>query len=129
MKLLLDTCSLLWLSDSPETLSASAAKAISDNADQLYVSATSAFEIGIKHRKGRLHLGMEPQDWWHRNIQDKNIQVLPVTAEVALASTSLPAHHADPCDRIIIATAQGMAAQIVTSDELISQYSEASVVW
>lgn len=97
MKLLLDTCAVLWLADAPERLGASAQSAIQAHNDALYVSAISAFEIGVKYRKGKLTLEMTPEAWWERVVRDKNLQVLPVTDTVALASTALPALHADPC--------------------------------
>jgi PIN domain nuclease of toxin-antitoxin system len=129
MKLLLDTCAVLWLADEPQQLGAKARSFIQTHADELYVSAISAFEIGVKYRKGKLVLGMSPEAWWERVVRDKNLQVLPITDTVALASTALPGLHADPCDRIIIATAEGIHASIVTSDQLITQYPSATVVW
>lgn len=129
MKLLLDTCAILWLADVPEKLSAKAAAFIQSSPDELYVSAISAFEIGLKGRKGKLDLGMTPEGWWEKVVDDKNLQVLPVTDTVALASTALPPVHSDPCDRIIIATAEAIGASVVTSDGLIAQYPSASVVW
>lgn len=129
MKLLLDTCAILWLADVPEKLSAAAAASIQLCPDELYVSAISAFEIGLKGRKGKLELGMSPDDWWEKVVSDKNLQVLPVTDTVALASTALPPVHADPCDRIIIATAEAIGASVVTSDGLIAQYPSVSAVW
>ncbi len=129
MKLLLDTCAVLWLADAPNKLGAAAAEAVQTSADELYVSAISAFEIGVKSRKGKLSLGMSAEDWWAKVVLDKNLQVLPITDTVALASTALPTIHADPCDRMIIATVLGIQASIVTSDRLITQYSSATVVW
>ncbi|MDP1591120.1 MAG: type II toxin-antitoxin system VapC family toxin [Prosthecobacter sp.] len=129
MKLLLDTCAVLWLADEPEKLGTSAQPAIQAHRDALYVSAISAFEIGVKYRKGKLTLGMTPEAWWQRVVRDKNLQVLPITDTVALASTALPGLHADPCDRIIIATAEGLDASIVTSDQHITHYPSATVVW
>lgn len=129
VKLLLDTCAVLWLADEPQKLGVSAQSFIQAHSGALYVSAISAFEIGVKFRKGKLVLGMSPEAWWERVVRDKNLQVLPVTDDIALASTGLPGLHADPCDRIIIATAEGIAASIVTSDQLIAQYPSAKVVW
>jgi len=129
MKLLLDTCAILWLARDVSRLGQSARMIIRERQDSLYVSAISAFEIGVKHRKGKLDLEMSPEDWWNLAVSHHGLQVLPVTDTVALASTALPALHADPCDRIIIATAEGIHASIVTSDQLISQYPSATVVW
>ena len=129
MKLLLDTCAILWLAADAARLSDAARQAISANPSELFVSAISAFEISLKHRKRKLDLGMEPDAWWFRAVAHHGLLVLPVTDEIALASTALPPLHADPCDRIIIATGAKHGAAIITSDTLISQYSSATVVW
>lgn len=129
LKLLLDTCAILWLAADPARLSPAARQAISVNAGELYASAISAFEIGIKHRKGRLDLGLEPEVWWARAVRHHGLHVLSITDEVALDSTALPPLHADPADRIIIATAVSQGASILTSDALIRQYPAAAVIW
>ncbi len=129
MRLLLDTCAILWLAADPARLSDAARDAISANRSDLFVSAISAFEISLKHRKGRLDLGMEPDAWWPRAIAHHGLLVLPVTDEIALASTALPPLHADPCDRIIVAAGAKHGAAIVTNDTLISQYAAATVLW
>lgn len=127
--LLLDTCGLLWLAARPDALSVAARAAISTHAGDLYISAISAFEIGLKHRKGRLDLGLAPEEWWSRAIAHHGLRVLPITAEIALASTALPPHHADPCDRLILATAHTLGAPIVTADPLFRQYAGTPVIW
>ena len=129
MKLLLDTCAVLWLARDASRLGRTALESVRESPDTLYVSAISAFEIGVKHRKGKLDLDMSPEDWWRLAVNHHQLQVLPVTDDIALASTGLPGLHADPCDRIIIATAEGIAAAIITSDRLIAQYPSAKVVW
>lgn len=77
MKLLLDTCAILWLADVPEKLGANAASSIVSCRDELYVSSISAFEIGQKRRKGKLELGMPPEAWWEKVVSDKNLQGPP----------------------------------------------------
>lgn len=129
MKLLLDTCAVLWLAAEPGRLSAPARQAISDHPSALFVSAISAFEIALKHHKRRLDLGLEPVEWWARAVAHHGLRVLPVTDDIALASTALPPLHADPCDRIVIATAIQQDMQIVTVDALIRQYPLVTVVW
>ncbi len=129
MKLLLDTCALLWLAESPATLSATARAAVSAHPDELFVSAISALEIGIKHRKGRLDLGMDPVDWWRLATTHHGLTVVSVSDEIALTSTALPPLHADPSDRLIVATAAIIQASIVTIDPLIKQYPNTKIVW
>ncbi len=129
MRLILDTCAILWLASDYSQLRPKAVQAIRNNADFLYVSAISAFEISLKSRKGKLSLKSPPEHWWAATIALHGLQVLPVTDEIALASTALPTIHADPCDRIIIATAVAISARIVTSDEVIPTYPQADVLW
>ena len=129
MKLLLDTCALLWLAEEPARLSVNARAAIVAHPDELFVSAISAFEIGLKQRKGKLSLGMEPDTWWRLAIVHHGLTVISVTDEIALASTALPPLHADPSDRIIVATAAAIQADILTADPLIKQYPNTSVIW
>jgi PIN domain nuclease of toxin-antitoxin system len=126
---LLDTCAILWLAADSVRLSPAARQAISENRSELLVSAISAFEIGLKHRKGRLDLGMEPELWWDRATAHHGLHVVPVSDTIALGSTALPPLHADPCDRMIVATACEIAAGVVTSDPLIHQYPGVSIVW
>jgi len=129
VKVLLDTCALLWLAESPANLSASARSTILHHSGELYVSAISAFEIGLKHRKGRLNLGMEPDNWWRLATAHHGLTVVSISDGIALASTALPPLHSDPSDRLIVATAAFIQAPIVTSDPLIRQYPNIHVIW
>jgi len=126
---LLDTCALLWLASDQEKLSGRARNAIEKNADRLFASAITAFEIAIKNRNGKISLPLPPLDWFTEALEFHGVRELPVTSTVAILSVHLPAHHNDPCDRIIIATAQANSMTIITSDRLIAQYEEAKVVW
>jgi PIN domain nuclease of toxin-antitoxin system len=129
MRLLLDTCAILWLADDQVRLTPTVVAAIGGNAPSLFVSAISAFEISLKHHKGKLTLPMEPHHWWSLALASHGLRVLPVSDTIALASTALPPLHHEPCDRIIIATASEFECRIVTSDALIGQYAEATVLW
>ena len=102
---------------------------ILENPAPLFVSAISAFEVGVKHRKGKLDLKHPPEQWWKLATSHHGVTVLPVTDELALASTALPLIHHDPCDRLIVATAEDIAATILTPDHLIAQYPSAKVEW
>jgi len=127
--LLLDTCILLWLSADQKKISKKAKNTIEKNADALFVSAISAFEIAVKARNKKLKLPMSVMDWFSEVLNFHGIHELPVTGHIAISSTQLPPLHNDPCDRIIIATAQTNAMKICTCDKLISQYKEAKVIW
>ena len=127
--LLLDTCTLLWLAGDPSELSVPARRSIERNTGFLFVSSISALEIGIKARKGRLRLPQPIPEWFPRALALHGLSELPVTGEIAGRSTTLPALHRDPADRILIATAEIHGLRILTPDSLIGQYTEAQTLW
>jgi len=127
--LLLDTCSLLWLAADPSKLSPKARDSIRESADGLFMSSISAFEIAVKHRRGALRLPMEPSAWIAHALQHHGINELPVTCRIAALAVALPPIHNDPCDRMIVATAQVEALPILTPDSLIRAYPGIQVVW
>jgi len=119
--MILDTCALLWLAQGGGRLSSGALNRIA-TAPVIYVSAISGFEVGIKHRKGKLRLPAQPTDWFEAVLQHHDIHSLPVDHRVALRSSQLPAVHADPVDRIIVATAEQQRMAVVTGDSVFEQY-------
>ena len=127
--LLLDTCTLLWLAADPAHLSLRARKGIGVIDERLLVSAISAFEIGIKHSKGALTLPMPPEQWYETALAHHGVTEIPVDGRIAARSAVLPRLHNDPCDRIIIATAQRDGLTIVTPDPLIRKYPKTHVLW
>ncbi len=127
--ILLDTCALLWLADDQSKLSAKAQQTIEKNSESLFVSAITAFEIAIKHRNKRLSLKLSPLNWFIEALNFHGIKEFPVTSNIAVSAVQLPLLHNDPCDRIIIATAEINAMKILTCDRLIAQYKNVEVIW
>lgn len=119
MRLLIDTNILLWSLLSPERLPPSARSAIMDPSHDVLVSVASPSEIAIKHALGRLHL---PIDRLPALIAELGCTVLPITAPHALAAGTLPRHHADPFDRMLIAQARHEGLTLVTVDAAFVQY-------
>ena len=119
--MILDTCALLWLAQGGGALSKTALQRI-DEALVVYVSAISGFEIGIKVQKGKLALPAPPADWFAAVLAHHALKVLPLELEVCLRLTALPAIHADPCDRMIIAAAQVHHVPVVTTDPIFVRY-------
>jgi PIN domain nuclease of toxin-antitoxin system len=119
---ILDTCALLWVAQGEGPLSAVALQRI-DAAPVVYVSAISGFEIGIKVQKGKLHLPVPPADWFAAVLAHHHLDVLALDLDICLRSTTLPPLHSDPCDRLIIATAQVYHFPVVTTDPLFVQYA------
>jgi PIN domain nuclease of toxin-antitoxin system len=118
---ILDTCTLLWLVQGKGELSEVALQRI-DAAPVVYISAISGFEIGIKVQRGKLALPARPADWFAAVLAHHNLEVLPLHLDVCLRSTALPAIHADPCDRMILAAAQVHHMPVVTTDPIFAQY-------
>jgi PIN domain nuclease of toxin-antitoxin system len=97
MRLLLDTCVLLWTAGDPTRLPAEVRKLLSSQDTERCVSAISAFEVAIKHRKGKLDLPLPPRQWFREVLAMYGIQELPITSEIAVLSTEVAVSHSDPC--------------------------------
>lgn len=117
MSLLLDTHALLWwLAEEPMDEAATAR--IGDPSTVTLVSAASVWEIAIKRAKGRL--GFDGSIV--AEVSDAGFELLPISAEHAEAAGSLPLHHADPFDRLLVAQAQLEGLTLVTRDDVLDQY-------
>ena len=127
--LLLDTCALLMLAGRREDLPDRVIKKLTAQADQLCVSAISAFEIVLKNRLGKLVLPLAAEEWYCKAIEGYAIEEIPVSSAIAMKSASLPFIHKDPCDRIIIATASEHKMPIITADKTIARYPGIKVIW
>jgi PIN domain nuclease of toxin-antitoxin system len=121
VKLLLDTCTFLWLTGG-STLPPSAAGAISDPGNEVFLSAASVWEIVVKHARGKLPLPDDPARLVPARRATRGVVALPFDEESALQGTRLPPLHADPFDRMLIAQAVADGMAIVTPDPLIRQY-------
>ena len=116
---LLDTHTLVWLVHGDEQLSLAARRRI-ESAAAVWVSAISAWEIGMLVAKGRLQLSRDVKEWIDEVLALPGVHVAPVGVEVAVASTRLPGEfHGDPADRIIVATARHLGATLVTADDKV----------
>lgn len=127
--ILLDTCTLLWLTSDQTKLSPEAKTLIKNNNGNLFVSAISAFEISIKNRKGKIKLSLNALEWFEQSLAFHGILEIPVSSKIAIQATELPTLHQDPCDRIIVATAQIESCLILTPDSLIHKYPDIRCVW
>lgn len=117
MKLLLDTHVLLWWLDDDARLGSAARAAIAE-AEHVVVSAASAWEIGIKQAIGRL---TGPRDLVEE-ISGNGFVALDISVRHALAAASLPLHHRDPFDRMLVAQAVLEGLTLVTRDQRLAAY-------
>ena len=128
MRVLLDTHTFLWWISNDTRLSSRVCKIISNGNNELLLSAASGWEIAIKVRLGRLQLPYEPERFILEQLATNAIQSLPIKMSHALHTYSLPIHHRDPFDRIIIAQAQLEGLPILTSDPQIAKY-KVEIIW
>lgn len=123
MRLLLDTHVLLWSMAEPRRLARPTRQAITDPANDIFVSAAAIWEISIKAGLGRLRV---PDDLLP-TLDRMNIGRLDITAGHAWAVRDLPALHADPFDRIQVAQARVEGLTIVTADPAIRRYDVVTI--
>ena len=128
MRLLLDTHALLWwLFDDPK-LPTTAREVIGAPANDVYVSAASAWEISTKHRLGKLPEAGDVATDIKRYIREARFRDLPISVEHARMAGALPGPHRDPFDRMLIAQAQLDQLHVVSRDPVFADYA-IPVVW
>ena len=128
MKALLDTQVFLWwISDDPR-LSSRASVIIKDGNNKLFLSAASGWEIAVKVRLGRLTLPEPLETFVPEQMALNAIEGLPIQMSHALHVYTLPDHHRDPFDRMLVAQAQLENLPILSADPQISLYA-VETVW
>jgi len=119
--LLLDTHCWLWLKAEPDRLPSPLRRRITRDPAKLVLSAASVLEISIKQATGRLKLQVDPATLVEELVED-GVKPLDVTMAHALRLASLPRHHRDPFDRLLIAQALTEGFTLVTADAQILAY-------
>lgn len=125
MKLLLDTHALLWWLADDQRLSARARALIANENNQVFVSAVSGWEIGIKRALGRLEVNT---DRLLDEMRRTGFELLHVHFRHGLVAGDLPPHHRDPFDRMLIAQARCEGMTLVSKDGAFSGYG-VDVIW
>lgn len=123
MRLLLDTHVLLWALATPDRLDAATRAALEDPANDVLFSAASIWEIAIKARLGRADFPRDP-DQVAAGARATGFTELPVRAAAAARVATLPLHHRDPFDRLLVAQTLCEPARLYTADPLLPPYSE-----
>lgn len=123
MRLLLDTHVFLWYITNDRRLSQDVARAITEAANDVYLSVVSVWETLVKYQLGRLSLP-SPADEYLQNRREQH-GIVGLALEIAAASRllELPAHHGDPFDRMLVCQAIHHDLTLVTSDAQISKYA------
>ena len=123
MKLLLDTCAFLYVIANDPALSAKAAAAFRDPSNDVYLSAASVWEIAVKYGSGKLTLPAPPEACVPSFRASHDIAPLDIDETAALLVHTLPTHHRDPFDRMLVCQAMALGLTIVTPDPLIAMYA------
>ena len=124
--ILLDTSALLYWTLADDRLSANAVRAIGQ-AQQLFISSISIWEIGLKVKTSKLALPFSLQVYVDNLKDARNVQIVPVTEATWLKNLELIWDHKDPADRTIVATAALLNCPLVTSDAQIRSFYSASI--
>ncbi len=126
--IILDTCSLVWLSLSPDRLSKNANKAIKNNS--LIMSDISLWEIAMLTKNGRLIIDTSYSEYIELLLSSFGIQVNPITPEIAKMSVEFDDNvNHDPADRIIAATSLVEDAPLVTADKNLIKAKIINTIW
>ena len=118
MKLLVDSKAFIWAYVKPTELSAAAQLAFRDPANERFISMAALWEIAIKASTGKLSMPAGPS----QAIADLALTVLPISLPHVERIPSLPFHHRNPFDRMMIAQAMEEGLTIVTRDRIFSAY-------
>ena len=124
MNYLIDTHVFLWMLAEPSRLKSAVRKVIVDPRCAVHVSAVTAVEIAIKMSLGKL----EAPDCLVQEIQSRGLLELPLRYQHGETMRTLPPHHADPFDRMMIAQAQQEGLTIITHDEKFRSY-DVNILW
>jgi len=119
--ILIDTHTLIWFLEGDSQISPVAISTIENNPGTTFVSIASLWEIGIKSSLGKLDINLTFQGMV-QEISKNAIAILPISEADIAAIITLPFHHRDPFDRIIIAQSQNNNFPIVSKDPHIKRY-------
>lgn len=130
IKIILDTCALIWWSLDPDKLSESAQEACYQMEQEKngLVPSTAIWEIAIKVKNHKLDLGVDIDDYVKTLKKSDVIQMIPIDEKIWLDSVKLKWEHRDPVDRVVVAVAKINAAAIITADKTIANFYS-SVIW
>ena len=130
--IVLDTHAWVWWVADPAKLSARARRAVDSAVEhgEVSISSISSWEVAVLVARGRLELKMDVADWVAASESLPFVRFVPVDNRIALRSVNLPAQfHADPADRLIVATALELNARLVTKDDRIRGSGVVTTVW
>jgi PIN domain nuclease of toxin-antitoxin system len=128
MKLLFDTHAFIWWDSAPANLPASVLTMCQDPANTLLLSVVSAWEMQIKSHLGKLKFASPLGGIIANQRQTNGVEILSITLNHVLTLETLPDHHKDPFDRLLVAQALVEEATLISNDPIIQQYP-AKLAW
>ncbi len=128
MKVLLDTHVFLWAIREDERLSSKAREIFIAGRNELFFSVASVWEIFLKGQVGKIRFEESAVGYLKRQILKNNIRMLPILMDHVAHLESLPLHHRDPFDRILVAQCMEGSLSLLSADPLMKRYS-VPVIW
>ncbi len=122
MRFLLDTHAFLWFVLNDPQLSQKALQIIVEPAHDILISPASYWEIAIKVSIGKYQIPGSFQVWMEQQMLANAFQILPITIAHAATVSTLPFHHRDPFDRLLIAQALTEQVAIISVDRVLDSY-------
>lgn len=122
MRALLDTHAFLWWTTDDARLSDQAREIFADSRNELFFSAASGWEIAIKAALGKVEVPEDLEKFMAEQLSRNAVQVLPIHLSHALRVYTLPNHHRDPFDRLLVAQSLIEKVPILSADPYISRY-------
>jgi PIN domain nuclease of toxin-antitoxin system len=121
-RFLLDTHTFLWFITDDGRLSRTALRVITDPSNDILVSIVTPWEIAIKAGLGKLTLAGTFFDYIPDQIESNDFELLPITLAHTAAVATLPRHHGDPFDRMLVAQAGVEGTPILSADTALDAY-------
>lgn len=125
MRLLLDTHVLVWCLSGDRKLPPATAELIRNPETDVYFSAASIWEVAIKSALGKMRADANAM---LKNLVDEGFKELPVMARHTVATVTLPMHHRDPFDRLLVAQSRIESLRLLTDDKIVALYGEPVVL-
>jgi PIN domain nuclease of toxin-antitoxin system len=130
VKVVLDTCAVLWSVLAPEKLSPAAKAALTAEDTEVLVSAISCAEIACGVQRGRIRLDRHWRVWFRHFMDVNGWEPVDMDLDVMEEAYSLPEYPGnDPADRVIVATARVLQCPVITADRRIIEYAHVKTVW
>jgi PIN domain nuclease of toxin-antitoxin system len=122
LRVLLDTHAFLWWVSDEKPLPRKAAKLISDEGNIIFVSHATVWEMAIKAAIGKLTLPEAAGTFVQKQCKLNRFQLLPISLDAISMIETLPLHHNDPFDRLLVAQCLEMKIPIISADVLLTKY-------